>query len=88
MSDAPGPQAAAVGKTLSAVTGSRKAFLGLIDKLFQHLANIGIGLRCEQDAIALQTRAVGFGIVGDEAFCHAFILAGPVSRVTLGRQRR
>ena len=68
--------------------GARQSLLRLIDKLLQHHTNIVIGLRREQDAIALQTRAIGFGIVGDEAFCHAFILAGPVSRVTLGRQRR
>ena len=68
--------------------GGRETLLGLVDKLLQHRANIVIRLGREQDAIALQTRAVGLRIVEDEALCHGPILAARLPRVTLGWQRR
>jgi hypothetical protein len=59
---------------LSVDAEGREALLGFIDKLFQHLANIAVGLSGEEDAIALEAKALGFGIAGGGALCHAIWL--------------
>lgn len=72
--------AAAAVDPSNAVTVGQKPFLGFIDKLFQHHANVLIGLGGKQEAIALQAEAVGCGIVGGEALCHASWLTAGTGR--------
>jgi hypothetical protein len=50
--------------SLGVDAGGREPLLGFIDKAFQHFANIAIGLGLEQDTIALEAEALGFGIRG------------------------
>ena len=70
------------------MAGGRETLLGLIDKLFQHRANIVIGLGGQQRAIALEAGAIGLRIVSGEPLCHAPIVIGQIRRVILGRQRK